>query len=133
MFEFIYGNKQMPGQVGGWKNDPRPVVLVFMDDGQYYIEGINTNYLSDHYMKKIRQIMSRFPGVNQDNLLNITKRVAPYAIKKGYRKYIRSSLRDVYIYVYKDDFEREVDYIAKTNIEGTPSTSVAKVIRKKIN
>lgn len=113
MMEFVYGEKQVYPQVGGWKTDQRPVLLVYNDDGVRIIEGINTNYLSEHYMKKVRQIMSRFPGINQDGLYTITKRVAPYAIKKGYRKYIRQSLRDTFIYVYENEFMREIDKLAK--------------------
>lgn len=112
LLEFNYGVKQMAGRVGGWKNDPRPVILVFMDDKFNYIEGINTNYLSEYYMKKIREIMKRFPGVGGEMLYDIFKKTAKPAIK-GYRKYIRSSLRNVYMYVYADDVMREVDRMHK--------------------
>ncbi len=112
LLEFVYGAHQMQGQVGGWKNDPRPVILVFSDDKFKYIEGINTNYLSDYYLKKLREIMLRFPGVDGENLYSIFKKTAKPAIA-GYRKYIRASLKDVYIYVYKDDVLREVDRLHK--------------------
>ena len=113
LMEFKYGRKQKPGQVGGWKNDPRPVILIFHDDRKSYIEGINTNYLSEYYLKKIKQIMKRFPGVDGEKLYNIVKRTAKFAITKGYRKYIRTSFRDMYLYVYEDDLERTLDYLAK--------------------
>ena len=113
LLEFKYGKKQKPGQVGGWKNDPRPVLLVFHDDRIRYIEGINTNYLSDYYLKKLRVIMRRFPGVDGEFLYNIFRRTARFALKKGYRKYIRSSFRDMYLYVYEDEIERTLDELAK--------------------
>lgn len=127
MMEFIYGEKQVYPQVGGWKTDQRPVLFVYNDDGVRIIEGINTNYLSEYYMKKMRQIMSRFPGISQDSLYSITKRVAPYAIQKGYRKYIRQSLRDTFIYVYEDEFMREIDKIAK---QKSSDFSVADVLNE---
>jgi hypothetical protein len=111
--EFKYGFKQKTGQVGGWKNDPRPVMLCFHDDKIKYIEGINTNYLSEWYLKKIRTIMKRFPGVDGEQLYRMFKRTAKAAIKKGYRKYMRESFRDVYLYVYENDLERTLDELAK--------------------
>ena len=113
LFEFKYGYKQVYPQVGGWKNDPRPVILLFYDDEIKYIEGVNTNYLSEWYIKKIRQIMTRFPGVDGVKLYDIFKRTAKFAITKGYRKYIRSSFRDIYLYVYQDELLRELDELAK--------------------
>lgn len=105
LLEFSYGVRQKvgSGKVGGWKHDPKPVLLVFHDDGDKYIEGLNTNYLSDYYIRKLKQILRRFPGVKGDELYRILKRTASYAIKKGYRKYIRSSLRNEYVYVYEDE------------------------------
>lgn len=105
ILEFVYGKKQVYGEVGGWKNDPKPVLLVFYDDNFEYIEGLNTNYLSDYYLMKLRQIIVRFPGVIDragKQLYKIVKRTAPYALGKGYRKYIRSSLRSAFIYHVKE-------------------------------
>lgn len=106
LLEFKYGGGSRPqkqGEVGRWKNDPKPVLLVFYDDGHKYIEGINTNYLSGWYLKKLRVIMKRFPGLDGEDLYKIFKRTALFAIKKGYRKYIRTSLLNTYVYVYKDE------------------------------
>lgn len=114
IMEFKYGRKQKPGQVGGWKNDPRPVILLFHDDKIKYIEGVNTNYLSEYYVKKIRQIMNRFPGVDGELLYNIFKRTAKFALKKGYRKYMRASLKDMYLYVYENELQRTLDELAKS-------------------
>ena len=114
LIEFKYGRKQKPGQVGGWKNDPRPVIFLFHDHKIKYVEGINTNYLSEYYLKKVRQIMNRFPGVEGYILYNVFKRTAKHAVKKGYRKYMRDSLKDIYLYVYEDDLERTLDAIAKS-------------------
>lgn len=105
ILEFAYGKKQVIGEVGGWKNDPKPVLLVFYDDNFKYIEGLNTNYLSDHYLMKLRQIIVRFPGVIDKagkQLYKIVKRTAPYALAKGYRKYIRSSLHASFTYHAKE-------------------------------
>ncbi len=112
--EFKYGRKQVPGQVGGWKNDPRPVLFIFHDHKRKYIEGVNTNYLSEYYLKKVRAIMNRFPGVEGFILYNVFKRTARFALKKGYRKYMRDSWRDVYLYVYENELERTLDEIAKS-------------------
>lgn len=103
ILEFVYGVKQKPGQVGGYKNDRRPVLLVFYDDGKKYIEGINTNYLSRYYLIKMNLIVKKYPGVAKDGkfFYKIVKRTAPWAVKKGYRKYIRSSLKDTFLYVYE--------------------------------
>lgn len=109
ILEFVYGKKQKPGQVGGWKNDRKPVLLVFYDnkvDG--YIEGINTNYLSMYYLKKLKQIMTRFPGVDGEELYTIMLRTARFAVNKGYRKYIRSSLKNVFTFEYYDDDIQEL-------------------------
>jgi len=115
LLEFRYGRKQEEGQVGGWKNDPRPVIILFHDDKIKYVEGVNTNYLSEYYLKKVRQIMNRFPGIEGEQLYVIFKRTARYALKKGYRKYMRDSLRNVFIYVYEDDLLRTLDELAKSN------------------
>ena len=113
LVEFKYGYKQKPGQVGGWKNDPRPVIFLFHDDKIKYIQGVNTNYLSEWYLKKVCQIMKRFPGVDGEQIYLIFKRTAKFALKKGYRKYMRDSFRDVYLYVYENDIQRTIDQLAK--------------------
>ena len=93
ILSFVYGKKQRPGQVGGWKNDKSPLLLVFYDDGVRYIEGINTNYLSKWYIKRLRTLIRTFPGVDGEEFYNIVKKTAWYAVGKGYRKYMRASLR----------------------------------------
>ncbi len=114
LVEFKYGKQQKQGQVGGWKNDPIPVLFVFHDDKIKYVEGINTNYLSENYLKSVKAIMLRFPGIDGEQMYNIFKRTAKFAITKGYRKYIRSSFRDVYLYVYENDLQKTIDDIAKS-------------------
>jgi len=93
LLEFNYGRKQKVGEVGGWKNDPRPSLLVFLDDGDNYIEGINLNYLSEYYVRKLKIVLRKFPGIDGDDLYKILKRTASHALKKGYRKYVRSSMK----------------------------------------
>lgn len=119
ILEFVYGEKQKPGQVGGWKNDRRPVLLIFMDDGFRYIEGLNTNYLSPYYMKKLQLIQDRFPGFGKDGrmMYKIVWRTGRFAIQKGYRKYIRTSLRDRYIYVYKDKVTQTLEKLAQEDVQ----------------
>ena len=114
LLEFTYGKKQKKGEVGGWKNDPRPVIFLFHDDKIKYIEGINTNYLSEYYLKKVRQIMMRFPGLEGEQLYIIFKRTAKYALKKGYRKYMRDSFRNIFLYVYEDELTRTLDDLVKS-------------------
>ena len=58
--------------------------------------------------------MRRFPGVDGEQLYNIFKRTARFALKKGYRKYIRASFRDMYLYVYENELERTLDQLAKS-------------------
>jgi len=106
---FVYGKKQKIGQTGGWKNDRSPIILVFYDDGNDYIEGINTNYLSKWYIKRLNQLLRIFPGVNGIELYRIFKRTAPFAISKGYRKYIRSSLNNKYTYEYSKGTVQKVN------------------------
>lgn len=113
IIEFKYGYKQVAPQVGGWKNDPRPVLFLFWDDKIKFIEGVNTNYLSEYYLKKVRTIQDRFPGIDGELMYNIFKRTAKYALAVGYRKYYRASFRDVYLYVFKDRLARTLDELAK--------------------
>lgn len=106
LLEFKYGGGSRPqesGEVGRWKHDPKPILLVFYDDGVKTVEGVNTNYLSSAYLKKLRIILRRFPGLDGQDLYKLFKRTALFAIKKGYRKYIRKSLLDTYIYTYEDE------------------------------
>lgn len=110
VLEFTYGRKQKVGEVGGWKNDPRPTLLIFYDDGQRYLEGVNTNYLSNYYLKKLYALKNKFPGINGEEFYDIVKRSAPYALKKGYRKYLRPSVKRPMKYVF--------DYIQPRNTKG---------------
>ena len=108
VLEFKYGfKKQMPGETGSYKNDPRPTLLVFYDDGHKYVEGININYLSRYYLIKVRQIVRKFPGITKDGRIfyKVIKMTASYAVKKGYRKYLRQSIREAFLHIY----EPEVD------------------------
>lgn len=105
ILEFTYGRKQKPGQVGGWKNDPKPKLLVFYDDRLKYIEGVNTNYLSDWYLSRLNKILLKFPGINGEELYNIVKTSAKGVVEKGYRKYIRPSLKRPMKHIYKVEEE----------------------------
>ncbi len=101
ILEFQYGRKQKPGQVGGWKNDPKPKLLVFYDDKIKYIEGINTNYLSDWYLMRLNNILKKYPGINGEELYDIVMRSTKGAVQKGYRKYIRASVKNPLKHIYK--------------------------------
>jgi len=101
VLEFVYGNKQVQGQIGGWKVDRKPNLLVFWDDmPKDRIEGINMNYLSGFYVHKLKLIMKRFPGIDGEEFYHILRRTARFAITKGYRKYVRSSFRNIFTYIY---------------------------------
>ena len=102
ILEFNYGRKQKQGQVGGWKNDPRPKILLLYDDGSEYLEGLNTNYLSDYYLVKLKKLQIRFPGLDGEEFYDVLKRSALYALKKGYRKYMRKSVNKATKIVPKD-------------------------------
>lgn len=91
---FTYGQRQEAGETGGWKNDPRPRLLVYYDDGNKYIEGVNTNYLPTAYLVRLMKLLVSFPGIGGRELYSIVKRTAPEAHKKGYRKYFRTSMRN---------------------------------------
>jgi hypothetical protein len=103
LIEFRYGLKQKPGQIGGWKNDPKPALLVFYDDGHNYIEGVNTHYLSEYYLKKVIILPKIFPGIEGTEIYDVIKRTAPKVLAKGYRKYIRTSLKSIFRYVPKGE------------------------------
>ncbi len=120
LLEFSYGTKQNIGEVGGWKNDPKPRLLVFYDDKQKYIEGLNTNYLSDYYIRKLNIIISKYPGLvsgeggdavdsaNAKRFYAIIKKTAPFAIKKGYRKFLRKSIISPVVFMYGDEILNEL-------------------------
>lgn len=103
LLEFSYGRKQKPGEVGGYKNDPRPLLLVFHDDGIKYIEGLNTHYISLLYIRKLNSILNKYPGIKENTngklFYEIVKKTAYPAVKKGYRKYLRDNARRTFIYV----------------------------------
>lgn len=80
---------------GRWKNDPKPDLLVFYDDGSKYIEGINVNYLSYSYIKKLNDIIDRYPGIDGMQLYEIVLRTAYQAVQNGYRKYLRSHVNPI--------------------------------------
>lgn len=99
LLEFKYGTKQKPGQVGGWKNDPTPLILMLYDDTVRYMEGINTNYLSDSYLKILLRGVDAFPGLKSGRrLYSVIKKTAPRAVAVAYRKYIRSSVQNIWLH-----------------------------------
>lgn len=106
LLSFVYGKKQRPGQVGGWKNDRKPLLLVFYDDGEKYIEGINTNYLSKWYIKRLKTLLRIFPGIDGRQFYHIVQKTAWYALGKGYRKYIRSSLKSASVKEIREFYGR---------------------------
>jgi len=109
ILEFQYGQKQKYGEVGGWKNDPIPQLLVIYDEFHNtsdsiipHIEGINLNYLSDYYVQRLKAIQMKFPGIDGEDFYRILKRTAEFAVKKGYRRYLRKSIKNPKIIVYKE-------------------------------
>jgi len=124
LLEFSYGTKQNIGEVGGWKNDPRPRLLVFYDDKKKYVEGLNTNYLSDYYLRKLAIIISRYPGLvsgeggdsmtsaNARRFYAIIKQTAPFAIEKGYRKYLRRSILRPVVFMYEEEIANQISPFA---------------------
>ena len=92
ILEFSYGAKQVRGERGGWKTDPKPSLLIFHDDGSKHVEGLNTHYLSYYYIAKLLKLLRKYPGINGTKFYSIIKSTAPQALKKGYRKYLRSSI-----------------------------------------
>lgn len=101
LVEFHYGAMKM-NESGGWKNDPRPIVLVFYDDKDKYIEGINTNYLSAQKLEELLQVVARYPIVGDSpadgkRLYKVVKAIEPEALV-GYRRYKRDSIVSVWKY-----------------------------------
>lgn len=97
--EFRYGTYHPPGVVGGYHVDPSPFIFVFYDDMNYSLQGVNINYLPTQYLTKLIAIINRFPGlktlVGGKLLYKAVKRTAPQALELGYRKYLRSAIREV--------------------------------------
>jgi hypothetical protein len=94
LIEFQYGVKKKLDESGGWKGDPRPILLVFYDDQDEYIEGINTNYLNAGFLREFIDVLHKAPGVgkspNDGKLLyKLMKSVEPDLLK-AYRKYKRN-------------------------------------------
>jgi len=113
VLEFNYGNRQKKGQVGGWKNDPRPSLLIFHDDGSKYLEGVNLNYLSYYYVKKLQALLKRFPGITGEELYLVVSKSASYALKKGYRKYLRPSVKSPHKLVMGESIEHLRDELGR--------------------
>lgn len=82
-------------EYGRYKNDQKPDLLVFYDDGNQYIEGINANYLSYQYIKKLNDIIDRYPGIKGRDLYAVVVRTAYPAVQMGYRKYFRNHVNPI--------------------------------------
>lgn len=100
LIEFQYGAKKNIGESGGWKGDPKPILLVLYDDHKEYIEGINTNYLNQKFLNELMKVLAMMPGVSQDynngkQLYKMLKEISP-DILKGYRKYKRNVIRRIW-------------------------------------
>ena len=106
--EFRYGSRKSEGEKGGYHVDPTPLIFVFYDDLNHYVEGVNTNYLPTNYLMKLIAIVNRFPGlrtlVGGKLLYKVVKRTAPQALELGYRKYIRNVIREV---VYHETYDNK--------------------------
>jgi len=100
LIEFQYGVQKEVNESGGWKNDPRPILLVFYDDQSEYIEGVNTNYLEDKFLRDFMEVLENAPGIGKSTdsgkrLYKLMKSVDPDLLK-AYRKYKRKSILAVW-------------------------------------
>ena len=112
MIEFDYGSYKPPREVGGWHYDPKPRVLVIshsMEDNLHLLDGINVVYLSYYYLLSLYKITSNGKRYHAERLFDDIKRIAPHAIKRGYRRYIKTSMKKVNQYVYGHNFEQNPD------------------------
>ena len=92
IIEFRYGTKT-PNKVGGWKQDPTPVILVLYDDGlNNILEGINLNYLTDIEFNKVLRVLysKTFSKVDGKFLYEELKKKT--GLVKAYRMYKRKSI-----------------------------------------
>jgi hypothetical protein len=99
LIEFQYGAKKLD-EAGGWKGDPRPILLVFYDDQDEYIEGINTNYLSASFLREFLDVVKKAPGIGKSptggkRLYKLMKSIEPDLLK-AYRKYKRGVILTVW-------------------------------------
>ena len=96
--EFQYGVKKLD-EAGGWKGDPRPILLVFYDDFKKYIEGINTNYLSPNQFQSLFKLTKSVIKENEnvdpiydgERLYQLIKNSNP-SLLSGYRRYLRNNI-----------------------------------------
>lgn len=102
--EFQYGDRHPYGVRGGWKNDPRPILLVFYDELLTYIEGINTNYITDVELKQLLEVLSdmdlnlrrgKMSKTIVDQFYQRVKNRNP-KILRGYRKYMRDNITAIW-------------------------------------
>lgn len=97
LLEFHYGVPKPITEVGGWHNDPRPLLIVFYDDHNDIIEGINTNYLTDDQLRKVLDAIKLLPinlgesTLDGQLLYKHLKSLTPEALT-GYRKYKRKKI-----------------------------------------
>ena len=99
LIEFQYGTKK-PDETGGWKGDPRPILLVFYDDQDDYIEGINTNYLNAGFLREFIDVVKKAPGIGKSpdggkRLYRLMKSIEPELLT-AYRKYKRNVILTVW-------------------------------------
>jgi hypothetical protein len=63
------------------------------------IQGVNINYLPTPYLIRLISIIDKFPGlktvIGGQLLYKVAKRTASQALELGYRKYLRSVIREV--------------------------------------
>lgn len=96
LIRFSYGQRS-EDKPGGWKNDPRPIIVVLYDDKEKYIEGININYFTTQEIGQFFALLSKYgkPIINEESgqqLYKFIKDQAPDLLKKAYRKFKRESI-----------------------------------------
>jgi hypothetical protein len=102
LIRFTYGQKSVD-RPGGWKNDPRPIIIVLYDDQKKYIEGINVNYLNTAEIGQLFSLLSRYSKPLQSDaagqdLYKYLNGQAPEIVKKSYRKFKREAIAMAFEY-----------------------------------
>jgi len=101
LVEFQYGARKPLGEAGGWKGDPRPILIVFYDDQKEFIEGINTNYLSPGKLQELLDVIDSFDSLGAGpedgkRLYARVKSIEPDILEMSYRKYKRDKIKSMW-------------------------------------
>lgn len=92
ILKFKYDGKKPVGEIGGWKNDPRPYGIVVYDDkAKNRLHLLNMNYIPWTLYRRIINLVDENPKLkfNGRKFYKELKSHSPEAVKKSYRKYVR--------------------------------------------